>query len=161
MRTVEVSAESVPTPCQPVQLRLSWDADVAAASGNNPVLYRLANRSRRSCLLEGDPDLRFFDGKGRLMPFQIVDGGDIMITSKPPKPVVVRPRASAWVEFNKYRCDLGERAQATRAEMRLQKTASARPIHLSYYPSLCANTSVTSITVSPFEARRNDVFNHF
>jgi hypothetical protein len=155
-----VNATTSPGRCLDEQMELTWNPDVAAASGNNPQLWRLVNRSSRSCFLHGYPDLRFFDRAGHLMPFKIVDGGDMMVTSRRPQSVLVKPHGAAWVLFNTFRCDLGERTQAARAELRLAKTPEARPILIRYYPSLCAHVTVTAVTVSPFEAGRRAVFAH-
>lgn len=52
-----------------------------------------------------------YDAAGAI-PFVIRYGGDQMISSHPPKPVVVRRGGRAFVVINKYRCDRGVRAHA-------------------------------------------------
>jgi hypothetical protein len=92
------------------------------------------------------------------MPFRIVDGGDIMVTARRPHDVLVRPKAAAWILFNFFRCDEGERGQAARTELRLSNSRRARPIRIPWYPPLCRGVRVTRIAVSPFESQRRAVF---
>jgi Domain of unknown function (DUF4232) len=147
------------TPCLPEQLRATVDDDVAAATGTNPALLRLTNRGRHTCLLHGYPDLRFFDRRGRLMPFTIRDGGDMMVSARPPRDVLVEPGRSALVLLDFYRCDLGERNRAVKTELRLRR-ADGRTLDLAFYPPLCRGTPTTTVTVSPFGATRRAVFAH-
>jgi Domain of unknown function (DUF4232) len=146
-------------PCFPQQLQATVDDDLAAASGTNPALFRLTNRGPRTCLLYGYPDLRLFDRRGRLMPFRIRHGGDIMVSARPPRQVAIGRTRKALVLLDFYRCDLGQRGRAARAELRLRRK-DARPMRLAFYPPLCRGTPTTTITVSPFAASRRAVFAH-
>lgn len=144
-------------PCLPLELRGTVDDDLAAASGTNPALFRLTNRGPRPCVLHGYPDLRLFDRHGRPLPFTIRHGGDMMVSARPPGRVVVEPARSAFVLLDFYRCDLGERGRAARAELRLRRS-DAQAIRLSFHPPLCRGSRTKAITVSAFGASRRAVF---
>lgn len=91
--------------CRLPQLSLSVGHEVSAATGHNPFTIHLTNRSQ-SCVVNGYPAISFFDRRGPLL-FVVNHRGDQQVTSRPPKPVLVRPGRTAYVALQKYRCDLG------------------------------------------------------
>lgn len=92
--------------CRLSQLALSVGQEVSAATGHNPFTIHLTNRGSRSCVVNGYPAISFRDGRGAL-PFAVNYRGDQQVTSRAPRPVLIRPGRSAFVALQKYRCDLG------------------------------------------------------
>lgn len=97
---------AAPAPCRLSQFSVSLGPDVSEATGQHTLVLRLANNGSRACVLDGYPQLGLYDAAGAI-PFVIRHGGDQMISSRPPKPVVLRPGGHAFVVMNKYRCDRG------------------------------------------------------
>jgi hypothetical protein len=97
---------AAPAPCRLSQFAVSLGPDVSEATGQHTLALRLANSGSRTCVLDGYPRVMLYDAAGAI-PFVISHGGDQMISSRPPKPVVVRPGGRAFVVLNKYRCDRG------------------------------------------------------
>ena len=98
--------ESSERVCRLSQLALSVGQEVSAATGHNPFTIHLTNRGSESCVVNGYPAVSFSDRRGSL-PFVVSHRGDQQVTSRPPKPVLIRPGRSAFVALQKYRCDLG------------------------------------------------------
>jgi Protein of unknown function (DUF4232) len=98
--------------CRMSQFSIAFGVDVSEATGQHTITLRLINRGRRACVLDGYPKLEARDGSG-VIPFAISHSGDQMVTSRRPTRFVVRPRASAFVAMNHFRCDLGGRRRAT------------------------------------------------
>ena len=92
--------------CRASQLALAKGLDISPATGQHPLVLRLTNRAQRPCSLRGYPTVEFTDERGSI-PFSIGQGGDQVVTPRPPA-LVVRPSRSAFVLLNKYRCDLGD-----------------------------------------------------
>jgi hypothetical protein len=63
-------------------------------------------------MLDGYPRVALLDQEGQRLPFGIRHDGDQVVTSRPPRPVRIRPRESAVFVLSKYRCDLGVRDEA-------------------------------------------------
>jgi hypothetical protein len=114
------------------------------------------NRSASSCVLEGYPSVRLSDRAGAI-PFLMRDGGDQMITSRPPRRVVVRPGGDAFVLLNQYRCDRGGLRAATLVKIGLEGPPRSRGVSLRItdpyrMPNYCGPGDPGSIlTISPFE----------
>ena len=128
-------------------------ADVGEATGQNTVVVRLVNH-RRSCLLHGYPTVRLRDTRG-LIAFKIHRGGDQMVTSAPPKRLVVAPGHAAVVGLNNYRCDLGVKRTATDlflAAPDAQRAGTWLHLSLRHRLAYCGVGDPGSVlTVSPFE----------
>jgi hypothetical protein len=92
--------------CWMSQFLIRFGTPVSEATGQHTITLRLINRGPRACVLNGYATIQARDGHG-LIPFAISHSGDQMVTSRRPMPFVVRPRASAFVAMNHYRCDLG------------------------------------------------------
>jgi len=124
-------------------------------TGAHPIALRLVNRGRNTCRLRGYPIVTLRDERG-IIPFAYRHGGDMMVTSRPPTPVVLRTGESAYVLLDKFRCDLGAVRTSTSVQIRLKgSTSRSRPIALPYMrvslckPGIPAEGRV--VNVSPFE----------
>jgi hypothetical protein len=98
------------------------------------------------------------DGRG-VIPFVYRHGGDMMVTSRPPKRVLLRSGRSAYVLLDKFRCDLGVRRTSTSVQIWLNGSAvHSRAIPLSDMrvslckPGIAAEGRI--VNVSPFEPTR-------
>jgi hypothetical protein len=117
-------AQPVAAPCRLSQFAVSLGPYVSEATGQHTLALRLANRGSRTCVLDGYPRVMLYDAAGAI-PFVIRHGGDQMISSRPPKPVVVRPGGRAFVVINKYRCDRGA-VPGTRGTRRIRISSGTR-----------------------------------
>jgi hypothetical protein len=108
-------------PCRLSQFRVSLGPYVSEKTGQHTLALRLANNGSRRCVLDGYPRVTLYDAAGAI-PFVIRRGGDQMISSHLPKPVVVRPGRRAFVVINKYRCDRG----AVRGTRRISISSGTR-----------------------------------
>jgi len=89
--------------CRMSQFSVSLGPYVSEATEQHTLALRLVNRGSRTCALDGYPRVRLLDGRG-VIPFRIKHGHDQMITTQPPKPVVVRHGGSAFMILNKNAC---------------------------------------------------------
>jgi hypothetical protein len=103
---------AVTSDCRMSQFSTEFGPHVSEATGQHTITLRLTNRGGRACVLAGYPRIQARDGTG-VIPFAIIHSGDQMVTSRRPRRFVVRPRGSAFVAMNHYRCDLGDRRRAT------------------------------------------------
>ena len=155
--TLAGASPAAPKRCPMSSFVLRLGPYVSEATGQHTLALRLVNRSGSSCVLDGYPDVRLSDRLG-LVPFVIRHGGDQMITSHRPMPVVVPPRRAAVVALNHYRCDRGGLRAATRVQMRFadrRQTGTASVTITDPYrtPDYCGAGDAGSIlTVSPFES---------
>lgn len=115
--------------CRVSQLAISPGPEISEKTGQQSQVIRLTNRGRTSCMLSGYPAVTLVDARG-VLPFRIRRGGDLMITSRRPRPVAVRVGGRAFVVINKYRCDLGDRRVARTIQLGLPQTMSAGRLSL-------------------------------
>jgi hypothetical protein len=142
--------------CRISQFSVEFGPLISEATGQHTITLRLINRGRRACVLDGFPRVQAHDGTG-VIPFAISHSGDQMVTSRRPRRWVVRPRGSAFVAVNHYRCDRGGLRTAT--TLRIGDGRATRPamgvIKMSdRYQRLdyCGRADPGSIlVVSPFE----------
>jgi Protein of unknown function (DUF4232) len=130
-------------------------AGISEKTGQHSQVIRLTNRGRTSCVLSGYPVITLVDARG-VLPFRIRRGGDVMITSRRPRPVAVRAGGRAFVVINKYRCDLGDRRVARTLRLGLPQAISAGRLSLriSHGTDLgyCGKGAPGStVATSPFE----------
>jgi Protein of unknown function (DUF4232) len=101
-----MGARSGPTAaaeCRMSQFSVSLGPYVSEATEQHTLALRLVNRGSRTCALDGYPRVRLLDRRG-VIPFPIKHGHDQMITTRPPKQVVVRHGGSAFMILNKNTC---------------------------------------------------------
>lgn len=142
--------------CRLPQLALSVGLpDVSAAHGHYPFTVQLTNRGSRPCVVNGYPAIAFGDRRGPL-PFVVNHRGDQQVTSRPPKPVLIRPGRTAFVALQKYRCDLGALRAATTMRFALPggdpKTGAVVDLRsLRGRIAYCrGGSTVNVVSVSPF-----------
>jgi hypothetical protein len=99
--------QSLAASCRISQLRVALGPDLTAPTGQHPLALRLVNRGGAACVLDGYPVIELLDERGRI-PFTSRHDGNLTLTSKRPKRVIVRPGGRAFVALSKYRCDLGD-----------------------------------------------------
>lgn len=143
--------------CAMAHLAARLGPDVSATTGAHPIALRVVNRSRSECWLKGYPAVVLRDGRGAI-PFVYVHRGDIMVTSRPSRAVVLRPGASAYVLLDKFRCDLGSRRDSTSVQIGLEGSpVRSHPVALrggGLFISLCKpglRAEGRVVFVSPFE----------
>ena len=147
------AAEPRPS-CRASDFSIAVGFAISAATGQNPLTLRLTNRGPNACVLFGYPTISLADRRGAI-PFAIRRGGDQMVTARPPTPVLVRARGSAFVVLNKYRCDRGVRRLARTLRLGFPRDTSSRlSLALASYPRLgyCGKGDAGStVATSPFE----------
>jgi hypothetical protein len=154
--TASAETQSHSHACRPSQLGAGIvEPGLAAATGQEPTVVALHNRSRRSCSLYGYPLIELHDARGAL-PFVVTDRSDMMVTSARPTPVELSLDSDAFILFNKYRCDAGDRRVASAARIRLPNAphSTAFPITLPRFPRIgyCGRGDPGSfLSVSPVE----------
>jgi Protein of unknown function (DUF4232) len=151
-----IVSSQAPTTCRMSNFALRLGPWVSEATGQHTLALRLVSRSASSCVVKGYPSVRLSDRAGAI-PFLIRHGGDQMITSRPPRRVLVRPGRSAFVLLNHYRCDRGGLRAATVVKIGLAAhprggTASLRITDPYRMPNYCGpGDPGSTLTVSPFE----------
>jgi hypothetical protein len=87
----------------------------------------------------------------------------MMLTAAKPKPIELAPRAIAFGAINKYRCDLGNRARATRMKVVPPGATKALTTGLgewatqSYFGYCGPGDAGSAIDVAPIVAARADL----
>ena len=115
--------------CRTSELAISPGPAISEKTGQHSQVIRLTNRGRAPCVLSGYPAITLTDSRG-VLPFRIRRGGDLMITSRRPRPVVVRAGGRAFAVINKYRCDLGDRRVARTLRLGLPQAMSVSRLSL-------------------------------
>jgi hypothetical protein len=98
--------------CAPSNLSLHLGPGVSEQTGQHTVDLWLRNDGVSRCRIGGYPAVGIVGRGGRILPFRIHDGGDQQIRSAPAHAVLVDPGERAWLQINKYRCDLGDKQRA-------------------------------------------------
>ena len=150
-----------PAACHASNLRIAPDARISAATGQNPVSFRLTNRSATPCVLNGYPRVVFLDDHGTRVPFVINYSGGQMVSSEAPRPVRVLPGRSAFFVLDKYRCDTGSKRAATAVSLRLPGDPTGEPLLVATPDNrsvaFCGRGDPGSrISVSPFAPKLQD-----
>src|SRR6266536_1668745 len=92
-------------PCRAVALALRYGPGIVPVTGEHGAFYALVNHGRTACTLTGYPGIALYDARGPV-PFRYTHHSQY-VTRAGPRPVLLPPRASAYVLVAKYRCDLG------------------------------------------------------
>jgi hypothetical protein len=150
--------------CVMASLSVRLAGQPSPTTGAHPLALRLINRGPKACVLNGYPFVALRDAKG-IIPFVYRHHGDMMVTSRPPSLVLVRPGGSAYVLLDKFRCDLGERRVSTNVEIWLKgSTTRSRPVGvLAERISLCKPGIAAEgrvVNVSPFEPTLRATLDH-
>jgi hypothetical protein len=111
---------------------------ISPMTGEHGDVFILANRSRRTCRLEGYPQLAFY-AAGRRLPFVEVKGRHAgYVTRRAPAPVVIPPGGQAYFAALKYRCDGKIAAVPTTMYVKLPGGGRSLPGMLSIQASVGA-----------------------
>lgn len=109
---------AIPAPCLAAQLALRYGPALSPMTGEHGVLYALVNRGRTPCRLAGYPGITIYDATGTPMKFRYTHHSEY-VTPAAPRPVTLRPGASAYLLVAKYRCDIGVVGNAVRIRLTL------------------------------------------
>lgn len=153
--------------CRAGSLGLRYGPPVTPMTGEHAVLYKIVNRGRAACSLDGYPDVALLASSGRRLPFHYTDGHSMYITRAKPKDVILPRGGFAYVQVAKYRCDLGDLADAVTIRLVLPgsgRIASTGPVEphglgvasLTYCKGGPADPGQT-VGVSPVGAEPSDV----
>jgi hypothetical protein len=152
--TAEPRAQASMSRCLMVDLLIRLAGEVSPTTGAHPIALRIVNRGQ-ACQVSGYPGVVLRDGGG-VIPFVYRHRGDIMVTSRPPRPVLLRTGGSAYLLLDKFRCDLGDRRRSTSVQIWLKgSTSGSRRVALGDMrislckPGIPAEGRV--VNVSPFE----------
>jgi uncharacterized protein DUF4232 len=114
------------TACAP--LRLGPGSAWSEKTGQHSASFVVTNASAARCTFTGYPRIELLGRRGRALRFTYHDGGDQMITARPPRRIVARPGGRVYFAINKYRCDL--RSQALARVIRVQLPGSTAWLRL-------------------------------
>jgi hypothetical protein len=139
------------------QLAVSVGPWISEPTEQHTLAMRLVNRGSGVCVVDGYPRVTLSDSRGAI-DFTIRDGGDQVISHRPPKPVRLQPGGTADLLLNKNVCVNGSRRAATKLELETPAggaTTYTFPAHMPFpwrIPDFC--TAATDpgriISVSPF-----------
>jgi Protein of unknown function (DUF4232) len=145
----------VPTPtatCATSQLTVAEGGRISEATEQESRLFRLTNVSSRPCTLEGYPRIVLLDANGAPIPFRYHDGGDQMVTSRPPSPVELAPGGSAYLLINQTACVTGGVSVASSIRITPPGSDRGLTVSLRRYPIIESCGPGTVVDVSPVEA---------
>jgi hypothetical protein len=115
----------------------------------------LTNIGTAPCVLDGYPTVTYLDAQGDTVPFTF-QHGDQEVTSEPPESVVIKPGHAGYILVNKYRCDLGDVAEATILYL---TPGQAQALQVSSRYSFCGPGDPGSVvSVSPIEPDLDSLF---
>jgi hypothetical protein len=141
--------------CSPSQLRLELGPSISEKTEQHTAAFVITSQASSECTLEGYPGVVLRGARGESLPFTYLHRGDQMITEAKPRPVPLRPGASAYFELNKNACVGRSNRIARTIEVLLSGPAGAKlSSKLARYPILdyCRPPDAGQrITVSPIE----------
>jgi hypothetical protein len=143
--------------CTPAQLAIEQGPVISPPSGHNPVSLELRNQSATKCSLSGYPTISMLVATGSVIPFTYKNVGSLVVTSQPPREVVIPPNHYSFVTMDKMRCDLGNKVVATTLSVTLPANDTPLTPSLSFVrnqplPAYCGLSDPGStIYVSPVE----------
>jgi len=149
--------------CRAGSLVLAYGQPISPMTGEHSLQFKIVNRGQSACSLIGYPDVALFASSGQRLPFHYTDGHSMYLTGATPKDVIVPRHGFAYVQVAKYRCDLGDVADAASVQLALPGsrhivlTGPVAPkgfgvISLAYCKGGPADPGQT-IGISPVEAR--------
>jgi hypothetical protein len=121
----------------------------------------MTNVDINSCILDGYPGVTLISAKGAALPFEYRRGGDQMVTATQPHEILLAAMAVAYVNINKYRCDLRDGEPATALLLTPPENTIALQISIvgARDMSYCGPGDPGSkIDISPVESSARDAF---
>jgi hypothetical protein len=148
-------------PCSSSQLRLTPRQRISEPTEQSTRLFTLTNVSPSTCSLDGYPTVALVDDHSVRLPLRYRDGGDQVLTSRPPHPVTLRPLDEAYEAINENAC-VGH-ASDTAASIRftLPHAGGTLTMAMARYPILdncLAGDPGHVLDIGPFEPVLNAVF---
>jgi hypothetical protein len=110
--------------CTTSQLSLGFGGQVSPATGENPLVLTLTNKSAKYCQLLGYPTVRFYTATGRVLPFAYSHVSQYFPRIVP-RLVGLRPGTRGYFVVAKYRCDVGDLMTPSVIKVALAATAGA------------------------------------
>jgi Protein of unknown function (DUF4232) len=148
-------------PCSSSQLRLTSGQRISEPTEQSTRLFTLTNVSPSSCSLDGYPIVALVDDHGVRLPLRYHDGGDQLLTSRPPHPVTLPPLDEAYEAINKNACVDHASDLAARIRFTLPHAAGTLTMALARYPMLddCpAGDPGHVLDIGPFEPTPDAAF---
>jgi hypothetical protein len=148
-------------------LHLGVADGISEPTGQHTAVFSLRNDSGTQCSLEGYPGILLLDAKGTTLEFIYgYHAPDQVITNAQPKPLRVAPGGTVYFTLNKYRCDAGDKAVATKILVTIP--GASGPLSIRLPNSTGAQTLAycgpgdpgSTIDVSPFEATITETLSH-
>jgi hypothetical protein len=155
--SVHAAAGSSRSECSPLQLRAApgW----SEKTGQHSATFVVTNGSGARCTFDGYPRVVLLDAHGRVLHFRYHRGGDQMITSRPPRRVVVTRGGHVYFAVNKYRCDVRATARAAAIRAGLPGSSTWHRLALPAHSALdfCGAAAPSGIvSVSPVVSSLRD-----
>lgn len=139
-----------------MRLRVESGGLVSEKTEQHTLPLVLTSGAAKTCVLDGYAAVALFDRQGRLLPFRYTHRGDQMITGARPKPIQLRPGASAYFALNQNTCASFTTRTASTLRIRLAGGHGELTMHLARYPILgyCGRGVWQTVAVSPFERQQ-------
>jgi hypothetical protein len=138
--------------CRSSQLTLTAGPAVSEATEQDTVVFEYRNISRSTCVIDGYPMVILMSGAGRSLAYKYRDGGDQMLTSRPPTAVSLPAGGVAFSAINKNSCVTYQQSAAVRAEVIPPGNSEALVLRLPRALGYCgANDLGHMVDVAPVE----------
>jgi hypothetical protein len=148
-------------PCLSSQMSLQPGPRISEPTEQSTRLFVLANVSPSACSLDGYPTVALLDDHGVRLPLRYRDGGDQVLTSRPPHRVTLLPLDQAYEAINKNACIGRDSAIAARVRFSLPDEGGTLTMALARHPLLdyCpAGDPGHVLDIGPFGPAPNAVF---
>ena len=156
-----VPAQRYTAGCLPSQVRLAAGPRVAERTQQSTLLVVIRNISAAGCALRGYPGIALAGRGGSRLPFRYRQGGDQMLTGRPPALVSLPPGAAAYLAINKDHCVTFTRRIAGQLAVTLPGDRQPVYLRLARYPILdyCGSKDPGhTVDITPFEPTAARVF---
>ena len=144
--------------CKPAQLAATAGPRVSEKTQMQSDILQFRNVSATACTMKGYPVINLLDTAGTKLAFNFRDGGNQMLTAKPPQRVSLAAGAVAFAGISKGTCTEPVSAQASRAVAVVPGAAGTYTITLPLALGFCgASDPGHAIYISPFEPTLQEV----
>lgn len=134
---------------------------VSPMTGEHAFFVQLMLASAAPCSLRGYPTVTFGTGRGKPVPFRVVDGKGPYVTHRqPPRLNLDGAGDRVFVEVAKYRCDVSSSATARLATLQLPGVRRAVVVHFGHITSFdyCSEPASQLVYVSPVLGDERQLF---
>lgn len=144
--------------CKPAQLAATAGPRVSEKTQMQSDILQFRNVSATACTMKGYPVINLLDTAGTKLAFNYRDGGNQMLTAKPPQRVSLAAGAVAFAGISKSTCTESVSAQASRAVAVVPGADGSYAITLPLALGFCdASDPGNAIYISPFEPTLQEV----